>query len=112
MQYGFNVFLCYPFGGNTLEGLQDHVLDSFTAGSFAATRINANNPNLQATSGTLQFGFIQWGASTGGDVDPAVDFTNSIDSFEVEIGFTAVPEPSAATLFGLTGLALMLRRRR
>lgn len=82
-----------------------------TAGTFGATRINANNPNLQATSGQFQVGFIQWGASTGGSV-AATDFSNSIDSFEVEIGYTeAIPEPSSALLLGLAGLGFLRRRR-
>ena len=82
-----------------------------TATAFSGTRNNNDNPNLQATSGTLQFGFLQWGASTGGSV-PTANFTTAIDSFEVEIGFTAIPEPSGMALFGLAGIAMILRRRR
>ena len=82
-----------------------------TAGNFGATRNNGDNPNLQATSGTLQFGFIQWGASTGGNVSPAADFTTAIESFEVEIGFTAIPEPSSSLFLLLGGLAVLRRRR-
>ena len=82
-----------------------------TAGGFGATRINGTNPNLQATSGQFQVGFIRWGASTGGSV-PVNDFTTTIDSFEVEIGYTeAIPEPSSALLLGLAGLGFLRRRR-
>ena len=81
-----------------------------TAANFGATRIDAINPNLQATSGEFQVGFIQWNASTGGSVNST--FTTAIDSFEVEIGYTeAIPEPSSALLLGLAGLGFLRRRR-
>ena len=46
------------------------------ADGFSGTRLNAENPNLQAAEGTVQFGFIQWGASTGGNVANPVSYTH------------------------------------
>lgn len=94
---------------NTATAIWGELVD--TATSFAGTRINGNNPNLQATTGLFSVGFIQWGASTGGSIATQLDFTTAIDSFEVGIGYS-VPEPSTFALLGLGGLALALRRRR
>lgn len=94
---------------NTATQIWGELVD--TATGFADTRINGNNPNLQATSGTIQFGFLQWTASTGGDV-PALDFSNSIDSFEVSFDFTQVPEPTSAGLLGVLSAGLIIRRKR
>lgn len=81
-----------------------------TATGFGGTRDNGTNPNLQATSGTFQVGFLQWNASTGGSVNET--FTTAIDSWDTTITFTAVPEPSSMMLIG-AGLGLIgLRRRR
>ena len=95
-------------GTNPATGIWGELNSS--AGNFGATRDNPTGPNLQATSGTFSVGFLQWGASTGG----AANIPNgelSVDSFEVEIGFTPVPEPSSAILLGLAGLGFLRRRR-
>jgi hypothetical protein len=68
-------------------------------GGINESRVAGVNPNLQAASGMVQFGFIQWGASTGGSVSPALDFTTAIDEFvltinEVEL-VTAVRDSAA-----------------
>ena len=81
------------------------------AADFAGTRDNNTTPNLQATSGLFQVGFIQWGASTNGDVNTQVDFTTAIDSWETTITFTPVPEPSSGLLAGMAALLLVRRRR-
>lgn len=81
-----------------------------TATGFGGTRLNGTNPDLTATSGDIQFGFIQWGASSGGAADS--QGSNTVDKFEWTVGYTAVPEPSSAALLGLGGLALILRRRK
>lgn len=79
------------------------------ATGFGGTRDNGTNPNLQATSGSFQVGFLQWGASTGGSANST--FTTALDSFETSFDYTPIPEPSTAALFSLAGL-LILRRRR
>ena len=57
-------------------------------GGINDTRVAGVNPDLQAASGIVQFGFVQWGASTGGMIDPATMITTSIDKFEVTINET------------------------
>lgn len=61
-------------------GLEDNPV-----GGFNDTRVVGVNADLQAASGSVQFGFIQWGASTGGSVNPALDFTTAIESFVITI---------------------------
>jgi len=82
------------------------------AAAFGGTRDNGTNPNLQATSGSLQVGFIQWGASTGGSVDPQANFTTGIDAWDTTFTYSdAVPEPSSLLLTGLSALFLIRRKR-
>ncbi len=73
---------------------------------------NGLAPNLQANTGMIQFGFIQWGGSNGGTLDKS--FTLGIDQFEVDITYDAVPEPAPyGLILGAAGLFfVMLRRRR
>ena len=83
------------------------------AGAIDDTK-GVTNPSLSATSGTVQFGVIQWASqSTGtiGDNEPT-EYTLAIDSLNYGVTYTAVPEPSSTALLGLGGLALMLRRRK
>ncbi|MFT4551348.1 MAG: hypothetical protein ACI9MB_005330, partial [Verrucomicrobiales bacterium] len=58
--------------------------------NFGNTRINGTNPNLQATTGVIQFGFIQW-AGDGGAALANTAFSTSIDSFEVVVNADFVP---------------------
>ena len=69
------------------------------AGNFGGTRINDDNPNLQAAAGTVQFGFIQWGASTGGNIANQT-FSTTIDSFEVVVNPGDATAPSVVTSEG------------
>ncbi len=59
-----------------------------TSGNFATTRDNPIGPNLQAGTGTVQFGFLQW-ASSGGQALESQEISTAIDCFEVIIN----PEP-------------------
>ena len=58
-------------------------------GGINETRTAGVNPNLQGASGMVQFGVLQWNASTGGSLTPAVDFTTAIDSFLITINEVA-----------------------
>ncbi|MEN8773560.1 MAG: hypothetical protein ABF379_12475 [Akkermansiaceae bacterium] len=71
---------------------------------FGGTRINADSPNLQAAAGTVQFGFIQWGGSTGGNVTNQT-FSTEIESFEVVINPGGVTAPEIVTSPGTTSSA-------
>lgn len=84
-----------------------------TAGNIDDTR-GAADPNLQATSGIVQFGFIQWASQSSGTIgdNEPTQYTTAIDSLNYGITYTAVPEPSSTALLGLGGLALILRRRK
>ena len=82
------------------------------AATFALSRDNGTNPDLQATSGSFQVGFLQWGASTGGNVSPQADFTTAIDSWDTTFTYSeAIPEPGSSLLAGVAGLLLLRRKR-
>ena len=69
------------------------------ATGFGGTRANADNPNLQAATGTVQFGFLQWGASTGGSVANQT-FSTVIESFEVVVNPGDATAPVVITTEG------------
>jgi hypothetical protein len=71
------------------------------SGNFGGTRINADGPNLQAATGTVQFGFIQWGASTGGNVSNQI-FSTTIESFEVVVNPGDATPPVVVVAAGST----------
>lgn len=66
------------------------------ATNFGGTRTNEDNPNLQAATGMVQFGFIQWGASTGGSVANQM-FSTTVESFEVVINPGDATAPTIVT---------------
>lgn len=59
-----------------------------TATNFATTRDNPIGPNLQASSGKVQFGFLQWTTSSTLSLERQ-EFSTAIDCFEVIIN----PDP-------------------
>jgi hypothetical protein len=67
--------------------------------NFGQTRITANNPNLQATTGVLQFGFIQWAQDETTAIANTA-FSTAIDSFEVVVNPDFVP-PVVPTVVNL-----------
>jgi len=79
------------FTGGTVDNSFWVGLNGDPVGGINETRVNGANPNLQAASGMVQFGFIQWDASTAGIVSPAVDFTTAIDQFDITINELPVP---------------------
>lgn len=82
-----------------------------TATNFAETRDNPTGPNLQAASGEIRFGFLQWTSSATAALDLRT-FTTEIECFEVivnsdpgmppvvEIGGDVLPTAIAAGLEG------------
>ncbi|NNM31078.1 MAG: hypothetical protein HKO57_16280, partial [Akkermansiaceae bacterium] len=82
-------------GTNSATGIWGELVD--TAGTFAATRINANGPDLDSTTAVLRFGFIQWGASTGGNV-AAQDFSTKVEFFEVVVDPDPVGDPTVLNI--------------
>lgn len=89
-----------------------------SAANWGGTRIDAEHvdsfitPDGLKTGGAdaeIGFGFIQWGASTGGSVNTSTDI--GVDAYTVTIDFTPIPEPTAS-LFVLFGGLVFLRRRR
>jgi hypothetical protein len=102
-------------GALSITQLTNHANTSWaqinaTAGNIDDTR-GASDPDLQATSGIVQFGFIQWASQSSGTIASS-SYTTGIDSFNYGVTYTPIPEPSALALLGLGGLALGLRRRR
>ena len=81
-------------GTNTATGIWGK-LNAISA-DFGGTRINNNGPNLQAATGTIQFGFLQWGGSGGGNVANQT-FSTVIESFEVVVNPGGVTEPIVVT---------------
>jgi len=70
-----------------------------TFANFGETRIIGSLPDLQATTGVLQFGFIQW-AQDGAEAIANTAFSTSIDSFEVVVNPDFVP-PVAPTVVNI-----------
>ena len=66
---------------------------------FGGTRTNNDGPNLQAATGTVQFGFLQWGGSSGGNVANQT-FSTVIESFEVVVNPGGVTAPVVITTAG------------
>jgi hypothetical protein len=75
--------------------------------NFALTRTNNDGTNLQAATGTIQFGFLQWGEVPGGDL-PNQTFSTSIDSFEVTINPGAATAPVVVNRSGSTVSAVSI----
>ena len=102
---GHNAF---PGAGDNdgLDGLGGGASDDdfdWTTGSVTLNGGGTATTSTASTGASGQYLLIHSTARTTG-------FGNSIH--EVELSGTAVPEPSSAALFGLGGLALLLRRRR
>jgi len=77
-------------GTNPATGIWGKLNSAST--NFGGTRTNNDGPNLQAATGTVQFGFLQWGGSTGGNVANQI-FSTEIESFEVVVNPGAVTAP-------------------
>ncbi len=69
-------------GTNTATGIWGEL--NATSANFAGTRDNLTGPNLQAATGEVRFGFIQWGASNAGALE-SQSFSTVIECFEVII---------------------------
>ena len=111
--------------GNYYNGNNAQVLSNIHASSSwvninnvgiggTADTHGTNNPNLQGNTGIVQFGFMQWGASSAGAT--AATSTLRVNQFEVDVLYTAavVSEPETyALLLGVVGLIfVMIQRRR
>lgn len=65
--------------------------------------------HVESTSDAVAGSYIVWGGVTG---DPTIQFANGNNNIMVGgLQIVQVPEPVAASLVGLAGLALMARRR-
>ena len=53
-----------------------------TSTNFAGTRDNSTGPDLQAATGEVRFGFLQWSTSETSEL-PSEDFSTVIECFEV-----------------------------
>jgi hypothetical protein len=92
---------------NTVGGTLTEIAGSSFTGtstSYALKSFDGIGSVVAANEGQQLFVEI-WGADLGTDTD-------GVFSRLDEVSLTAVPEPSAAALIGLGGLALILRRRK
>lgn len=84
-------------GTNTATGIWGEL--NATSTNFALTRDNPTGPNLQAATGEVRFGFLQWSES-GGDALASQSFSTVVECFEVIInadpGVAPVVETVAA----------------
>jgi hypothetical protein len=75
--------------------------------------LGSTNPNLQGTTGIVQFGFMQWAGSSGGSISAGTITSVEVKEFEVDITYNAVPEPATfALLLGAAGFCFVMIRRR
>lgn len=69
-------------GTNTARGIWGEL--NSTSVNFAGTRDNPTGPNLQAVTGEVRFGFIQW-ATSNTEALASQSFSTAIECFEVII---------------------------
>lgn len=67
-----------------------------SATNFGGTRDNPISPNLQAATGEVRFGFIQW-ATSGSEALEAQNFSTSVECFEVIINSDPGVPPAVET---------------
>lgn len=92
----------------------DHLLGLFRAGTTAGTFTTNNGTSVDLSAAafqnlsdeTVEFRFLL------GDDSGATSRIHVLDNIELVGDITLIPEPSSATLLGLGGLALILRRRK
>jgi len=122
----YDAYVYFQSGDNTNTSQKWDVLAGLTVGSLTNyTRANSTDANaadfttsvivaegnrllVQASLGTAQ-------ADAGGNITIYIDSNgggSSTRTWYDGVGYEAVPEPSAALLFGLGGLALLRRRRK
>lgn len=81
----------------TTESTSNDAFDDTVQSGHAFNWENVTANTATTNSGLNQWDFLQWGASTGGSANIPNGIL-SVDSFEVEIGDNAIPEPSSVAL--------------
>jgi Protein of unknown function (DUF642)/PEP-CTERM motif len=96
------------FGTTSTVGLDINglLVNSFTNSNGDATGLNWQQftYNFTASGASTVIGFV--------NLDPASDNSNGLDMVDLELGTSAVPEPSSVALLGLAFAAMVLLRTR